>query len=101
MWTASDDAVWLENGSSTTFCSSRMVEIEPVIPHCNAVTVRKCSNVSTGRYIVQLQSSQSYTPQSAGVMRMPIELNALDISDMAYGKVAGRVIERAELMQGI
>ena len=34
MWTASDDAVWLENGSSTTFCSSRMVEIEPVIPHC-------------------------------------------------------------------
>ena len=25
--------VWLENGSSTTFCSSRMVEIEPVIPY--------------------------------------------------------------------
>ena len=26
--------VWLENGSTTTWCSSRMVEIEPVIPHC-------------------------------------------------------------------
>ena len=65
------------------------------------MTVRKCSNVSTGRYIVQLQSSQSYTPQSAGLLRMPIELNTLDISGMAYGKVAGRAIERAELMQGI
>ena len=32
---------------------------------------------------------------------MPIELNTLDISGMAYGKVAGRVIECAELMQGI
>ena len=32
---------------------------------------------------------------------MPIELNTLDISDMAYDKVAGRAIERAELMQGI
>ena len=28
--------VWLENGSTTTFCSSRMVEIEPVIPHCRS-----------------------------------------------------------------
>ena len=30
--------VWLENGSTTTFCSSRMVEIEPVIPHCSECT---------------------------------------------------------------
>ena len=57
--------------------------------------------MSMGRYIVQLQSSQSYTPQSAGLLRMPIELNTLDISGMAYDKVAGRAIERAELMQGI
>ena len=65
------------------------------------MTVRKLRIVSTQRYIVQLQSSQSYTPQSAGLLRMPIELNTLDISDMAYDKVAGRAIERAELMQGI
>ena len=57
--------------------------------------------LSTGRYIVQLQSSQSYAPQSAGLLRMPIELNTLDVAGMAYDKVAGRAIERAELMQGI
>ena len=58
--------VWLENGSTTTFCSSRMVEIEPVIPHCTC-TIDSTSTLdvqvlfihSTCRYSVLYQYHDS------------------------------------------
>ena len=34
---------------------------------------------------------KSYTPQSADLMRLTIELMTLDISGMGYGKIAERV----------
>ena len=55
------------------------------------MTVRKQSNARTQRSTVQLHPSQSYTPQSADLLRLPIELMTLDISGMGYGKIACRV----------
>ena len=65
------------------------------------MTVRKCSIVSTGRYTVQYVAIvKSYTPQSADLMWLTIELETLDISGMVYGKIAERVAQRTELRQG-
>ena len=55
------------------------------------MTVRKLSIVSTQRYTVQLQSSKSYTRQSADLLRQPIELETLDILTMVHDAIADRV----------
>ena len=53
-----------------------------------AVTVHKLSIVSTQRYTVQLQSSTSYTRQSADLLRQPIELETLDILTTVHDTIA-------------
>ena len=65
------------------------------------MTVRKLSIVSTQRYTVQLQSSKSYTWQSADLLRQPIELETLDISGMAHDAIADRVVLHTKLRQGV
>ena len=55
------------------------------------MTVRKLSIVSTQRYTVQLQSSKSYTRQSADLLRPLIELETLDVLTMAHDRIADRV----------
>eukprot|EP01043_Picozoa_sp_COSAG02_P065181 COSAG02_NODE_9757_length_2119_cov_2.147030_4_plen_54_part_01 len=52
------------------------------------MTVHKVSIVSTQRYAVQLQSSKSYTRQSADLLWQSIELETLDILTMAHDMIA-------------
>ena len=66
-----------------------------------AVTFRKLSIASTQRYTVQLQSSKSYTRQSADLLRQPIELETLDILTMVHHAIADRVRLRNELRQDV
>ena len=65
------------------------------------MTVRKLSIVSTQRYTVQLQSSKSYTRQSADLLRQPIELETLDILTMDHDAITDRVDLHNKLRQGI
>ena len=65
------------------------------------MTVHKLSIVNTQRYIVQLQSSKSYTLQSADLLRQPIELETLDIFTKVHDTIADRVVLRNELRKGI
>ena len=65
------------------------------------MTVRKLSIVSTQRYTVQLQSSKSYTRQSADLLRQPIELETLDILTMVHDAIADRVALHNKLRQAV
>ena len=65
------------------------------------MTVRKLSIVSTQRCTVQLQSSKSYTRQSADLLWLPIELETLDILTMVHDTIADRVALHNELRQGV
>ena len=65
------------------------------------MVVRKLSIVSTQRYTVQLQSSKSYTLQSADLLRQPIELETLDILTMDHDAIADRVDLLNELRQAV
>ena len=65
------------------------------------MTVRKLSIASTQRYTVQLQSSKSYTLQSADLLRQQIELETLDILTMVHHAIADRVDLRNELRQDV
>ena len=65
------------------------------------MTVHKLSIVSTQRYTVQLQSSKSYTRQSADVLRQPIELETLDILTMVHDAIADRVDLHNKLRQAV
>ena len=65
------------------------------------MTVRKLSIVSTQRYTVQLQSSKSYTRQSADLLRQPIELETLDILTMVHDAIGDRVDLHNKLRQAV
>ena len=65
------------------------------------MTVRKLSIASTQRYTVQLQSSKSYTRQSADLLRQPIELETLDILTMVHNVIADRVGLHTKLRQAV
>ena len=65
------------------------------------MTVHKLSIVNTQRYIVQLQSSKSYTRQSAELLRQPIELERLDILTMVHDMIADRVALHKKLRQDV
>ena len=65
------------------------------------MTVHKLSIVSTEHYTVQLQSSKSYTRQSADLLWQPIELETLDISVTAHDAIADRVVLHKKLRQGV
>ena len=65
------------------------------------MTVHKLSIVSTQRYTVQLQSSKSYTRQSADLLRQPIELETLDILTMVHHAIADRVGLHKKLRQDV
>ena len=65
------------------------------------MTVHKLSIVSTERYTVQLQSSKSYTRQSADLLWQPIELETLDISSTVHDAIADSVVLHKKLRQGI
>ena len=65
------------------------------------MAVRKLSIVSTQRYTVQLQSSKSYTLQSADLLWQRIELETLDILTMVHHAIADRVDSHNELRKGI
>ena len=65
------------------------------------MTVHKLSIVSTERYTVQLQSSKSYTRQSADLLRQPIELEMLDILAMVHDMIADRVDLHKKLGQDV
>ena len=65
------------------------------------MTVHKLSIVSTQRYTVQLQSSKSYTRQSADLLRQPIELETLDILTMVHNAIADHVALRKKLRQAV
>ena len=63
--------------------------------------VHNLSIVSTQRYAVQLQSSKSYTRQSADLLRLLLELETFDILAMAHDTIADRVDLRIELRQAV
>ena len=65
------------------------------------MTVHKLSIVNTQRYTVQLQSSKSYTRQSADVLRLWIELETLDILTMVHDVIADRVDLHNKLRQAV
>ena len=65
------------------------------------MTVHKLSIVSTQRYTVQLQSSKSYTLQSADLPWQQIELETLDILAMAHDAIADRVDLHNKLRQAV
>ena len=65
------------------------------------MAIRKLSIVSTQRYTVQLQSSKSYTRQSADLLRQPIELETLDILAMVHDVIADRVDLHNKLRQAV
>ena len=65
------------------------------------MTVHKLSIVSTQRYTVHLQSSKSYTRQSAHLLRQPIELETLDILTMVHDVIADRVDLHNKLRQAV
>ena len=65
------------------------------------MTVRKLSNVSTQRYTVQLQSSKSYTRQSADLLRQLIELETLDILTMVHDAIVDCVDLHNKLRQAV
>jgi hypothetical protein len=65
------------------------------------VTVHKVSIVSTQRYAVQLQSSKSYTRQSADLLWQSIELETLDILTMAHDMIADHVDSRIVLRHAV
>ena len=57
--------------------------------------------MSTQRYTVQLQSSKSYTLQSADLLRQWIELETLDILAMVHHAMADRVDSHKKLRQAV
>ena len=65
------------------------------------MTVHKLSIVSTQRYTVQLQSSKSYTLQSADLPWQQIELETLDILAMIHHAIADRVGSHKKLRQAV
>ena len=65
------------------------------------MTVHKLSIVSTQRYTVQLQSSKSYTLQSADLPWQQIELETLDILTMVHNVIADRVDSHTKLRQAV
>ena len=63
--------------------------------------VRNLSIVRTQRYTVQLQSSKSYTLQSADLLRQQIELETLDILTMVHHAIADRVDSHKKLRKAV